>query len=449
MNKINTNPREILQARSVMIDYTRDQAKALIHISTFLESKDNFYLLIGNAGTGKTTIAENIARYSNASMLAPTNAAIKRLKDKFMCEEIPRNRFQTIHQTLYGAPNEETGEFEPKEGLRNSPVYIVDESSMIEKKILDDLIKEALKSNKKLIFMGDDFQLEPVGEDPVLFKWEESLSSINNIFKQHWRFKLNEVKRNQGTILAIATHLRNSENCSVLEYDNEDFQIVSRFSSNLPLCISHMTDFVVLVSTNRRRIKYNEQIRIAKFEEDAKKVVVDGEKLISVSNQQYLNGEMYTIKYPKVTKEFKAIINVGSKKYPELAEYKFYLVEHEIEGTVSTHRTLMVPNLNKASLHPSQLMHIKEIYSDYNIVDYNPKMRKKVWNKNINIATYGYATSVHKSQGNEWDTVYIDCDWLSPNWNHARWLYTAITRAKKRVELKNSSYFNIIPKKDG
>jgi len=433
------NPKKILDARAVMIDYTRDQAKALIHIESFLESNDNFYLLIGNAGTGKTTIAENIARYADASMIAPTNAAIKRLKDKFMCEEIPNIRFSTIHQTLYGGPDPDTGEFVLKEGLTTARVYIVDESSMIDKDLLDDLIKTAKSKKKKLIFMGDDFQLEPVGKDPEIFKWENS----NPSFKAHWKFKLNEVKRNDGTILAVATHLRNSTGCSILNYDNQDFQILPKFSSNLPLDISHDSDFVVLVSTNKRRMEYNTHIRRAKFEEDSQNAFVDGERLISVSNQQYLNGEMYTMRHPRVIKAFVGDINIGSKMYPENKQYRFYMLEHEVEGSTESYKTLFVPTLDKPSLHPSQLMTVPEIFSDDTFMEYNMAMKKRIWNRKVNIATYGYATSVHKSQGNEWDTVYIDCDWLSDKWNHARWLYTAITRAKKRVELKSSRYFQL------
>jgi len=435
----NTNPKKILSARSKMIEYTKDQEKALVHIQMFLESKDLFYILVGNAGTGKTTIAENIANHGRASMLAPTNAAVKRLKDKFMSDDIPEDRFMTIHQTLYGAPDPETGEFIPKEGLKNSRVYIVDEASMIDDKVLTDLLATAVKGKKKLIFLGDDFQLEPVGFDPKIFNWENS----KEVFKEHWKFKLNEVKRNDGTILAVATHLRNNKGCEILHYDNQDFQIVDRFTSNLPLDIAHDKDFIVLVSTNKRRMEYNQHIRKAKFEEESKEAIVSGERLIAVSNQQFLNGELYTVKHPKILKAFVGDINIGSIMYPEDKQYRFYLVEHEIEGSDKSYLTLFVPQLDKPSMHPSQLMNLPQVFTDETLMPYSQTARKKMWNIKVNIATYGYATSVHKSQGNEWDTVYIDCDWLSPKWNHARWLYTAITRAKKRVELKNSNYFQL------
>jgi exodeoxyribonuclease-5 len=74
---------------------------------------------------------------------------------------------------------------------------------------------------------------------------------------------------------------------------------------------------------------------------------------------------------------------------------------------------------------------------------YSSKQKKFIWRNEINIATYAYAISVHKSQGNEWDHVYINSDWLSDSWNKSRWYYTAITRAKKTIELKISNNYQI------
>ena len=73
----------------------------------------------------------------------------------------------------------------------------------------------------------------------------------------------------------------------------------------------------------------------------------------------------------------------------------------------------------------------------------NNKEFRKVFNKDIIIATYGYAISCHKAQGQEWDNVYIDASWLMPVWNHAKWFYTAITRAKSKVEVTNNKYLSI------
>jgi hypothetical protein len=80
----------------------------------------------------------------------------------------------------------------------------------------------------------------------------------------------------------------------------------------------------------------------------------------------------------------------------------------------------------------------KEMFEFYKDKHYLPKAR---FNKNFCIATYGYAISCHKAQGQEWDNVYIDAEWLMPEWDPAKWFYTAITRAKNNVELTINKYF--------
>tara|TARA_R110001599_G_scaffold336032_2_gene553427 strand:+ start:3844 stop:5211 length:1368 start_codon:yes stop_codon:yes gene_type:complete len=440
---LKSNPRSIFKARADKVEYTMDQKSALLLVDRFMMSPDNFFLLAGNAGTGKTTIAENIVNHCNANILAPTNAALKRLKDKFLSEKIPAKRFTTIHQAIYGTPDPISGEFKQRTGLSKAKVYIIDEASMVDTPILNDLIKTALKDKVKLIFIGDDFQLEPVGKDPQLFKWENSPGYL--VFKKVWKTKLNEVVRNEGVILEIATHLRNNSGVEILNKNKPDFSLVKMFSNELLLDIQHEKDFIVIVSTNKTRMKYNQHIRQAKFEEDSKSPIVDGEKLISVSNQRFLNGEHYTIINSRIVDEFEEIINVGSKKYPKTGKYKLFLVEHEVVGQEGTFKTLVVPNLDKPSLHPDMLMECPVFESDDRFTT-NKLNIKRMWNKNVNIATYGYATSAHKSQGNEWENVYIDANWLSDSWNKARWMYTAITRATKKVELKISNQFQIIDK---
>ena len=442
MNKINTNPRKIFECREEQIDYTMDQKKALLMVETFMQSDETFLLISGNAGTGKTTIAENIANFCSADILAPTNAAVKRLKDKFCSSTILNNRFGTIHQVLYGIPDEETGEFIKARELKKAPVYIVDESSMIDYVVLVDLIKEINKRKKKVIFLGDDFQLEPIGKDPKLFNWEKTSPQLN----KNYRFKLNEVMRNGGTILEVATHLRKCKpnGVQILNRDTGDFKITRIFSHELALDIRDDKSFVVLVSTNKTRINYNKKIRQAKFEEDCVNIVNDNEKIISVANNQYLNGEHYTIRYPKILKSYTKTINIGSKKYPNEKKLKFYLIKHEVLGETGEFKTLLFPELDVPSLHSGQILSNYDVYSDNLLTTYHKKIKERLWRKNVNIATYGYATSVHKSQGNEWDHVYIDCDWLSDKWNKARWMYTAVTRARKKVELKISNQFKII-----
>ncbi len=44
---------------------------------------------------------------------------------------------------------------------------------------------------------------------------------------------------------------------------------------------------------------------------------------------------------------------------------------------------------------------------------------------------YGYALTVHKAQGSQWDSVALVDEWSQAN--RRQWLYTGITRAARRV----------------
>ena len=51
---------------------------------------------------------------------------------------------------------------------------------------------------------------------------------------------------------------------------------------------------------------------------------------------------------------------------------------------------------------------------------------------------YGYAVTAHKAQGGQWSCVFVDLTfvgYLPEDRNLVRWIYTAITRATKRVYL--------------
>jgi len=429
----------IHESRSIPIEYTEEQYNALVTIEGFLKSSDLYFLLVGNAGTGKTTIAENIAKFGKALVLAPTNTAINRLKNKF-CDPIhfPDTRFKTIHAQLYGHPDL-NGNFQVNrmKGLSSRTVYIIDEASMIDKELLDDLISESQKKKSKLIFIGDDFQLEPVGKDPKLFEPE----SIKNFFNNNY-YKLNKVMRNDSNILKVANNLRLYDTPYILDINDEDFKRVHNFSDELGYQIENNDDYIVLVSTNAKRVEYNNYIRKYRFKDDAITPVLHNERVISVSNLVYTNGECYVLNKPIVKEIAKESIII--KNYGKVIKktYEFYLIEHE-DANGNFRKTLLIPNLDLPSIHKEQLMQSDYFKNNPVYSTFCVKEKRFKWNININIATYAYAISVHKSQGNEWDYVYINSDWLSDSWNKSRWYYTAITRAKKKVELKMSNNYQI------
>ncbi|KKN77510.1 hypothetical protein LCGC14_0359250 [marine sediment metagenome] len=145
-------------ARTLM----RDQMEAIYRVID-----NNVFILTGAPGTGKTyTIKAIIDMYKGASiaMAAPTGKAAKR-----MIEQTGQHA-STIHRLLGPYFNKMTGGFEFKHNSFNPMEYqiiIIDESSMLSTWLMYKLL-DAVEENTKLIFVGDTYQLPPVGAGYIL-----------------------------------------------------------------------------------------------------------------------------------------------------------------------------------------------------------------------------------------------------------------------------------------
>ena len=441
LKKINMTLSDLFNARKKAIDFTDGQKQALNKVYKFLQTQDTFFLLAGYSGCGKTTIAENIANATMASLLAPTNAAVNRLKDKI---DNPALIYSTIHAALFSAGDKKNTFFVDKT-LKVRGTYIVDECSMIDKYVLEVLMKQAIERQCKIIFMGDSFQLEPVGEDPKIFSWEKSYPEY---FLPHNKYELTEVKRYDGSLLKIATDIRTCKRPRFKQPEQSDLTQVPKFSKSLAQDIKSDGNYVVLTSTNERRVQYNEKIRAYLFNNKTiTSYAQEGDIIVSVSNSSmYSNGEIYKLKNAMLMHQFDLEIETKDDK---LKTYKMLIYRH------GEQMTLLVPDLVEASLHGKQIVdairegnnHIPYYLYKLLVSEFTPRNGKGdtryYFNKDITISTYGYAISCHKAQGQEWDNVYIDAGWLMPVWDHAKWFYTAITRAKCKVEVTNNRYLKI------
>ena len=429
--------KNIFEQRLNPINYTAGQTKALEEIAKLIDTGgQGYYLLAGYAGTGKTTIAENIAKYAksvgrNVVILAPTNKAAKVLNDKLKSTGTGTEAM-TIHSAIYGEPDE-FGEFMISKAVAPGTVLIIDESSMIDKEVMDDLMF-ALKKNNLLIFMGDGFQLEPVGENPGLFTGNVAQVKDNQT-------ELTEVKRQalDSDILSVATLARTDNKAYVPSESTEDFKVVNtkkEFLNDFTESVKNNEDSVAIVATNNERIFLNNMARKAKFGADAK-VMEDGETLIAVANSSaFSNSELFKVK--SVQDEgtvHKIAFTFGNKTQ----SYDMHLMYVNLENG-NTAKIMHFPDLDKPSLYHGQILKaIKDsnpalfdsLNNDQDII-YTRKGGAKL-SKAISITTYGYALTAHKSQGSQWDKVFVYQNYNAPSWNAARWYYTAITRAANQV----------------
>ncbi|VBB07239.1 Hypothetical protein LUCI_2483 [Lucifera butyrica] len=429
-NQEEITPQKLPQAPDILtfgknsIVYTEQQKIALQKIAGFLSgSKESAYILSGYAGTGKTTIAENVVRYAlaiqkNCIITAPTNQAVKVLKDKFDDINVV---FGTLHSILYGSPDPDTGQWIPRVNFEAHHVVLVDESSMLNQTVYTDLIRESRLAGAKVIFFGDNFQLEPIGDDPGILK--------------NKNFELTEVKR-QGAgseILLYATCLRKLNQITI-PYDSRGEVTISGKQDAVQSFLQsviNQEDSIFIVGTNNARLALNQRARRVKFGENITDEPQNGDKILFIGNSLYfVNGDRLTLNKIAViaSKILPVKENVQGQSIPIVA----YLIIND------NHKIILLPSIEKSSVYHGQFLEVDK-YFPTDWYDKNLATRKQELSKSVSIATYGYVITAHKSQGSQWEKVFVHQDAFRHN---PRWLYTAVTRAEKELILTSESSSN-------
>ena len=149
------------------------QREAIDKMETFLKSEDETFVLVGRGGTGKTTLTRKVLGLSGMPSTYIGGAALSHAAKHVLGDNIGDIKVHTIAALLGITLNETTGNFEPNQFLRNRglpikdyDLLIIDETSMISQKILNEIMKMK-RPGTKVIFMGDNVQLPPIGEGDI------------------------------------------------------------------------------------------------------------------------------------------------------------------------------------------------------------------------------------------------------------------------------------------
>jgi exodeoxyribonuclease-5 len=446
---------------------THKQDIALQLLANFVLSdiKNEVFLLKGYAGTGKTTIVGSLVKNlwkakRSAVLLAPTGRAAKVISNYSNKEAF------TIHKKIYYPKSEKGGgvSFKLQTNKERNMIFIVDEASMIpdvnqESKLfengslLDDLMEYVYSGfNCKLLLIGDTAQLPPVKLDisPALEK--NTLESHYN--KVVVELELDEVVRQQkdSGILVNATRLRERLEDGFLEdfqftdlsYDDvirpaDGQEIMDAISDSYSTLGNE--DTVIIVRSNKRANLYNQSIRNRiLFQEEE---LSSGDYLMVVKNNYFwvkaeseagfiANGDIVQVLQILGFKEFYgfkfAEVEVKMVDYPKMKPFETVLL---LDTLTSETPSLSYEDSNKL---------YQEVMKDYASEKSNYKRFLSVKNNkyfNALQVKFSYAITCHKSQGGQWNTVFVEQPYL-PNGidkDYLRWLYTAITRAKERLYL--------------
>ena len=446
---------------------TLKQDIVLQNLSNFVldKSNDKIFLLKGYAGTGKTTLIasleKNLWKIKKSSvLLAPTGRAAK------VISNYSSNEAQTIHKKIYVPRTDKNGKTSFVLGLNKhkNSIFIVDESSMISGKsnhynlfgsgvLLDDLIQYVYSGFQcKILFIGDTAQLPPIEYNlsPAL-----NVDFLESNFKKNViQFELDEVVRQEQNsgILYNATLLRSAISLNNLksfkfELDqyvdivklNDGQDILDELNDSYSIHGNDETTFIV--RSNKRANLYNQQIRSRVLFKDHE--IASGDYLMIVKNNYFWlkpSSEAGFIANGDII-EILEIYNIKDLYEFRFAEVKIRLVDYPNMKPVDTVIMLNTLSLETASLSYTESNRLyQNILLDY---EHEKSSYKKFLaikkNKYLNAlqVKFAYAITCHKSQGGQWNNVFVEKPYL-PNGideDYLRWLYTAITRAKKKLFL--------------
>lgn len=429
----------ILNRRKVKIAYTSDQKNALLKIDKFLKGNDKVFLLAGYAGTGKTTLVENIVNSGVGTVSAPTNKAVKVIADKL--KGFVHVDAATLHSLMYKL-DPDSGRFILSPKLKGTGKILIDEASMIDTRMLNDLLK--VIGRGKIIFLGDGFQLPPVGNNPDLFN--STMFGDNKV-------EMTKVMRTASSnLLDFATYLR-----SVKKHTKIDDAINDIQDSNLSVAKSRgeaLSDVVAMnkrgdnvtyiTFTNANRINANKLIRAGLGKNN---VIYPDDTLMALSNTNAAkNGEVTSLKELGITGDIKTKtieVNYRNSLKGTTSKETVVLVRDDVKVYA------LLPYTTEASMSANDLIDSLYEYKDSDIEEFKNSLSGTMNEANEifldGVFTYGYAITAHKSQGSQWDHVYVDQDFLTKSdEDNARWLYTAITRAAKSAVIVQTNNTNAV-----
>ena len=446
---------------------TDSQKYWLESIVDFLYTPDKniLYLLKGYAGTGKSTLIGHLVKLLSmanykAVLMAPTGRAAK------VIANYSGKKAFTIHKQIYFTKTEKGSgvQFVLKPNKYRNTLFIVDEASMIgddrqsaklfeNGSLLDDLMQYVdAGTNCKLLLVGDPAQLPPVHLtiSPAL----DGEYLENKFNKEVIDWELKEVVRQQqdSGILANATQLRlqmNEEHLDSFLFDltiANDVQRLQEGNEILELLDDALRnggleETVFIVRSNKRANLYNQQIRgrILFLEAD----LSVGDQLMVVKNNYFwlepesdpgfiANGDLV-----KVLRIF---------SHHELYNFKFAKVEVQLVDYPDEKPFETVVFLDTLSSESPSLTYeegnqlYQAVQEDYQHLSTKYKRFLAVKNNpyfNALQVKYSYAITCHKSQGGQWENVFIEQPYLpdGPDLSYFRWLYTALTRAQTNLYL--------------
>ena len=376
------------------------------------KNKEKYTVIAGYAGAGKSTLVRFIIEEFKTYGVKETDVCFACFTGKAAQVLLKKGNKNviTLHKLLYKSIPKESGGFVriPNPSIPYK-IVVVDEVSMAPKTLMDLLFKH----NVYVICLGDPFQLPPVDK-----KEDNHLLDAPHIF-------LDEIMRQaqESEIIQLSMAIR--ENRPIEAFQGKEVQILNKEELNTGMLT--WAD-QILVATNATRVSINAQMRkLLNFGEKPQ----DGDKIICLRNywdcfsdneEPLVNGTIGILKDSFLTKRYLPRI---VKSTDGLSHIDLIMGDFISDSGMYFHSLEM----DKKMIDTGEFsLDWKTVYQ----LNRNPKTRDIPPLE----FTYGYAITCHKAQGSEWDKVLvIEEKFPFDKIEHARWLYTAVTRSSEKLVL--------------
>jgi exodeoxyribonuclease V len=365
-------------AKPIGREWSREQAEAIDRVGRWLKAGEpQVFRLFGYAGVGKTTLARHVAEgaQGETAFAAFTGKAalVMRASGCFGAS--------TIHALIYRASEGVDGApptfILNKDGpASRASLIVIDECSMVDVELARDL----LSFRKPILVLGDPFQLPPVKGGGYFTEAvpDVMLTQIHRQAENNPIIRLSQIVRAGGELA---------------DGQYGETRVVRRSAIDAAQVLAADQ---VLVGVNRTRRAYNQRMRA--LNGFAEPLPVAGDRLVCLRNDRtkgLINGGLWRVEaLGGMQKDF-VRMTVRPADEGAAKSVKVAVLKHFFEGTEGD---LAYP--------------LRRESDEFD---------------------YGYALTVHKAQGSQWDDVMLFDESFAFREHRARWLYTGLTRAAKRL----------------
>ncbi|GIL22550.1 MAG: ATP-dependent endonuclease [Bacteroidota bacterium] len=465
------------------IELRPQQQRAFNAICQFVDSSSSkIFILKGYAGTGKTTLMSGLIKRLEEdkipfALLASTGRAAKILSDK------TKTTANTIHSHIY-VFNELSEDLEKLSEMQHNmavddkgqvtllfnltkinseteKIYIIDEASMVSdeedkntsfaKFGTGDLLGDILSYDEKgkFIFVGDPCQLPPINQENSPALSPARIAEKYNL--QPTEIELTEIIRQSKTngIITASFNIRN------LFHSNPHVKFASlplKGYSNIYIENSHaglLNRYIQKIRTNG----YNHTTLICQTNKHCSELNMVIRSSLQVNHERLCEGDLLMVTQNNyltglVNGDQIVISKIGSNEYR--CGLSFLQVEIQEISSQNKFSLLLIEDILYSTSTNLNTKQHKDLMIDYfkrmqgkGIKQKDSKFKDNMLKDpylNALKCVYGYALTCHKTQGGEWDEVFLYLD----NKIHGirkpgiyQWFYTAVTRAKVNLYVVN------------